>query len=66
MPPESTAVEITLREERGGTLVELVHRQLPAEDLPQHGIGWGHFLERLAIAASGTDPGPDPWAAHTT
>ena len=66
MPPESTTVEITLREDRGGTLVELVHRQLPAEDLPQHGIGWRHFLERLANAASGTDPGPDPWATDMT
>lgn len=66
MPPDSTTVEITLHEDRGGTLIELVHRDLPAEDLPQHGIGWGHFLERLAKAASGTEPGPDPWATHGT
>ena len=66
MPPESTTVEIILREDGGGTLLQLIHRDLPAEDLPQHGIGWGHFLERLTKAASGTDPGPDPWATHTT
>lgn len=66
MPPDSTTVEITLHEDGGGTLVELVHRQLPDQDLPQHGIGWGHFLERLASAASGTSPGPDPWATTTT
>ena len=62
MPPESTTVEITLRQAGDGTVLELVHRQLPDEDLPQHGIGWGHFLDRLATAAAGADPGPDPWA----
>jgi hypothetical protein len=25
--------------------------------------GWEHFLPRLAIVASGGDPGPDPWTA---
>jgi uncharacterized protein YndB with AHSA1/START domain len=32
MPPGSTTVEITLHEDRGGTLIELVHRQLQAEE----------------------------------
>lgn len=66
MPPESTTVEITLRYDDGATVVELIHRHLPAEDLPQHGIGWGHFLTRLAEAATGRDPGPDPWAEPST
>jgi hypothetical protein len=25
--------------------------------------GWAHYLPRLALAAAGHDPGPDPWAA---
>jgi uncharacterized protein YndB with AHSA1/START domain len=62
LPPGSTTVEIVLRSDGGGTLLELVHRDLPAEELPRHGVGWGHFLERLVIAGSGGEPGPDPWA----
>jgi uncharacterized protein YndB with AHSA1/START domain len=62
LPPGSTTVEIVLRSDGGGTLLELVHRDLPPEELPRHGVGWGHFLERLVMAASGGEPGPDPWA----
>jgi uncharacterized protein YndB with AHSA1/START domain len=61
-PPESTTVEITLRAEGAATVLELVHRQLPPDEFPQHGIGWSHFLGRLVIAASGGDPGIDPWS----
>jgi hypothetical protein len=60
--PGSTTVEIRLRPDGDGTLLELAHRNLPAEELRQHGIGWGHFLGRLVVAATGADPGPDPWA----
>jgi uncharacterized protein YndB with AHSA1/START domain len=66
LPPASTTVEITLRPDGTSTVLELVHRDLPPDQLPQHGIGWGHFLDRLLTAASGGDPGPDPWAAETT
>jgi uncharacterized protein YndB with AHSA1/START domain len=62
MPPESTTVEITLHEDGDATIVELVHRQLPDEDLPQHSIGWDHFIPRLVLAASGINPGADPRA----
>lgn len=60
--PGSTTVEIVLRADGDGTLLELAHRDLPAEELPKHDVGWGHFLARLAVAATGADPGPDPWA----
>jgi uncharacterized protein YndB with AHSA1/START domain len=63
LPPGSTTVEITLRADGDGTVLQLVHRDLPPEELPKHSAGWGHFLQRVAIAASGGDPGPDPWAA---
>ena len=63
VPPESTTVEITLRADGDDTIVELAHRGLPDEELPQHGVGWGHFLARLQVAAAGGDPGPDPWAS---
>jgi uncharacterized protein YndB with AHSA1/START domain len=64
LPPQSTTVEITLRADGTGTILELVHRDLPIEEQPKHAVGWGHFLERLAIAAPGRDPGPDPWAVR--
>ena len=63
LPAGSTTVEITLRHDGDGTVLELVHRDLPAEELPKHDTGWGHFLARLVVAAGGGDPGPDPWAA---
>jgi uncharacterized protein YndB with AHSA1/START domain len=65
LPPGSTTVEIRLRPDGDGTLLELSHRDLPPEELPQHRIGWAHFLSRLEIATTGTDPGPDTWAAKS-
>jgi uncharacterized protein YndB with AHSA1/START domain len=64
LPPGSTTVEITLRSEGSETVLELAHRQLPPDEVPQHGVGWGHFLDRLAAVAAGDDPGPDPWASQ--
>ena len=64
VPPGSSTVEITLRAEGDETVLELVHRGLPPEQLALHDTGWGHFLERLTIAAGGGDPGPDPWASR--
>lgn len=61
-PSGSTIVEITLTPEGAATVLELVHRDLPAEELPKHDTGWAHFLDRLMVAATGADPGPDPWA----
>jgi uncharacterized protein YndB with AHSA1/START domain len=63
LPPGSTTVEIALRPDGNGTVVELAHCDLPPEEAPLHDTGWTHFLARLAVAATGTDPGPDPWAA---
>jgi uncharacterized protein YndB with AHSA1/START domain len=62
MPAGSTTVEITLRSEGNETVLELVHRDLPPEELEMHGVGWDHVFERLAVAAVGGDPGPDPWS----
>jgi uncharacterized protein YndB with AHSA1/START domain len=59
IPPGSSTVEITLQPEGDKTRVRLVHRGLPADAVDDHGVGWAHYLERLTIAASGGDPGPD-------
>ncbi len=61
IPPGSTTVEVTLTRDGDGTHVRLVHRGLPTpESREQHRHGWQHYLERLGVAASGGDPGPDP------
>jgi uncharacterized protein YndB with AHSA1/START domain len=63
VPPGSSTVEATLTPDGEGTILRLVHRDLPEPSRPQHDIGWEHFLDRLRRAAAGDDPGPDPWAA---
>lgn len=60
--PGSTTVEITLAAQGTATLVRLVHRDLPTVESAQaHSRGWEHYLQRLALAASGADPGHDSY-----
>ena len=59
IPPGSTTVEITLQPEGDKTRVRLVHRGLPDDAVEDHGGGWAHYLQRLAVRAGGGDPGPD-------
>jgi len=59
IPPGSTTVEITLHPEGDKTRVRLVHSGLPDDAVDDHGRGWAHYLERLAVCATGGDPGPD-------
>lgn len=59
IPPGSTSVEITLTASGGGTLVTLVHSNLPADEAELHASGWRHHLTRLALVAAGGDAGPD-------
>ena len=66
MPPQSTAVEVSLTSDGDGTIVRLVHRRLPAPATAFHRAGWEHYLPRLATVAEGGDPGPDPWQVPPT
>jgi uncharacterized protein YndB with AHSA1/START domain len=59
IPPGSTTVEITLHPEGSKTRVRLVHRGLPDDAVRDHTQGWDYYVERLAVAATGGDPGPD-------
>lgn len=60
--PGSSTIEIELEAQGGGTLLRFTHSGLPTEESAQsHGHGWDHYLERLAIAGNGVDPGRDPW-----
>jgi uncharacterized protein YndB with AHSA1/START domain len=64
VPPGSSTLEYVLIPDGDGTLLKFTHRDLPnAEACESHAIGWDHFLGRLAVAAAGGDPGPDPWAS---
>lgn len=66
IPPGSTAVEITLTPLPGPdglrTELHLVHRGLSGPMADAHDGGWTNYLARLAAAAEGRDPGPDPLA----
>ena len=59
IPVGSTTVEIDLREDGADTVLVLTHRSLPDEEAPAHRLGWAHYLPRLALVASGVDPGED-------
>jgi uncharacterized protein YndB with AHSA1/START domain len=58
--PGASTVEIALQPDGDGTILRLTHRDLPADMRRFHGFGWQHALSRLAVAAAGGDPGPDP------
>ena len=60
VPPGSSTVEVTLTADGDGTVLQLEHRDLPPEAVPGHGLGWDHYLPRLAVAGAGGDPGADP------
>jgi uncharacterized protein YndB with AHSA1/START domain len=58
--PGSSVVEISLTPDGDGTVLHLRHSALPEAMRAFHGAGWEHALGRLAMAAAGRDPGPDP------
>jgi len=60
-PPQSTLVEVSLTRDGQETVVRLAHRRLRPEAVALHRAGWQHYLPRLALAASGDNPGRDPW-----
>ena len=60
MPPGSSLIEIDLIAQDGGTLLRMTHSGLPnADQCAAHNKGWAHYLGRLAVAATGRDPGVD-------
>ena len=66
IPSGSTRVEVDLTPDGDGTHVRLRHLGLPLDAVADHTAGWQHFLDRLAIAAPGGDPGPDPAASQAS
>ena len=63
-PPGSSTVEVLLAADGDGTHLRLIHSDLPSEEsATKHGHGWRHYLDRLATAASGGDPGADKFGS---
>jgi uncharacterized protein YndB with AHSA1/START domain len=62
VPPGSTTIEVNFTPDGDATLVDFVHRGLPADQRDAHARGWTHFMARLAIAGAGGDPGADAFA----
>lgn len=61
--PGSSRIEVLLEPDGDGTRLRLIHSDLPGEEAAErHRHGWEHYAERLSAAASGVDPGVDPWA----
>lgn len=56
IPPGSTTVEILLEPEGAGTMLTLIHRNIPDEESPMQHMGWTQHLPRLAQIASGIEP----------
>jgi hypothetical protein len=46
LPPGASTLEVTLTDHEGGTLVRVLHRDLPLMEAAKHAIGWQHFLPR--------------------
>jgi uncharacterized protein YndB with AHSA1/START domain len=61
MPPGATRLLVSFEQRGPITRVALEHRGLVPAEAHKHALGWPHFIERLGIAASGGEPGPDPW-----
>src|SRR5580704_10537872 len=60
VPPGSSLIEIDLIDRDGGTWLRMTHSDLPnAAQCAAHDKGWAHYLGRLAVAATGRDPGAD-------
>jgi uncharacterized protein YndB with AHSA1/START domain len=60
LPAGSSIVEVRFVPDGDATIVRLSHRKLPVDLHSFHELGWANYLDRLAVAAEGRDPGPDP------
>ena len=66
MPPGATGLVITFEPQGSGTLVKLSHSGLVPGEAEKHAFGWPIFMSRLAVVATGGEPGPYPWAGNKT
>jgi uncharacterized protein YndB with AHSA1/START domain len=62
LPPGTSTVSFELSATAAGTRLEVVHTDLPEDEVPGHVDGWEHFIPRLALAATGHSVLPDTWS----
>ena len=62
MPPGSTTLEFRLAPKENGTLLTLVHSNIPEEKMPSNNKGWNHYMDRIKQLLEGNNPGIDPWS----
>lgn len=61
VPAGASTVEIAFVPDGDGTILRLRHGDLPTDEACRfHQSGWDLTLDRLAVAATGGDPGPSP------
>jgi uncharacterized protein (TIGR03086 family) len=58
---DGSTVTITLEPTHDGTIVRVVHAGLPEDQEAPHAQGWDHYLNRLVLAGTDGDAGPDNW-----
>jgi hypothetical protein len=54
-------MEVTLSPDEGGTVVEVVYRDLPTDETARRAARLEHFLERVVLLGGGQNPDPDLW-----
>lgn len=64
LPPGSSTVSFELTPISAGTRVEVVHTDLPEDEVSGHMAGWKHFLPRLGRAAQASNSRPIPGNPH--
>ena len=55
LPPGASIVEVRLVAEGSGTLVQIIHRDLPESEATKHAPGWRRFLAELETVVAERD-----------
>ena len=66
LPPGASTVEVRLTADRGGTRVELQHRDLPSGERPEHASGWDPLSRPAPGCRRRPRPRPDPGMPQAT
>lgn len=63
LAPDASTVTVTVEPVLDGTRVTVQHTGLTPQQQERHAVGWDHYVDRLARAATDGDAGPDEWVA---
>ena len=66
LPPGHSRVEFTLTPTGQGTRLHLLHTGLPESRAKNHAAGWGNYMGRLQLVATGRDAGRDGFRPSIT